>query len=313
MTVTFGQYTQHLKHSDIPFLGELIWYSVPMRAVAEYQPFVEALTDNGLDDRIPKPPSDADVFRRACTAAARKRVPVSGRTDVYENVLLRDVRTAAGHVWRQIVIEEVDGQNKRLSYEPKMELEYDPDIQDIIPTWLSTFHSTTDVVAGEIARDFAEWKGKLHSESIRQLIRGVVLSSRATIVRESGGVYFVMQDRIDRVRALERVLNTTGLTGEGVRVVTVPLIDDQNQREMIRRSFEDESVGEVQHMINEINDLLSGPEVTERKFLSMTKRMKDLKAKANDYTQLLDNNLDTTQLRLQALETRMLDLFKHQK
>lgn len=312
-TTTFSQYADHLKHSDLPFLGEIIYYSVPMRTSAEYEPFVKALSDAGFDDLIPRRPQDADTFRRACTAAQRKRVPVIGRA-TYENILIRDVRQAAGHVWKQIVIEEVDGQNKRLSYEPKLELEYDPDIDGIVPMWLTPEHETTRLAAQQIMNDFNDWKGQLTDHNIRKLITDVLATCNATETRASGGVYFVMESRMGRVRDLGKVLDITGVSGRGkVDLVTIPLIDDAKQREHIRNAFEDESVGEAQRMISEIEELLSGPEVSERKFIAMTKRMKELKDRANEYTQLLDDNLDGTQLRLQALETRMLDLFRHQK
>lgn len=300
---TFQGYLQAVQQARMPFLGELVWFTIPESTNVEYDEFVAKLKDFGLEKYTPRKPKDADVFRRVCSDAQRKKVPVS--EGVYINVLVRDVQQKLGHIWKQIVLEEVDSEGKRLSYNPVLELEYHDAL--IQAHWTNGSRSQ---LAWEtyvaIHDEFTDRRGKLHAFTIRELFRKVTTRGYATSVRESGGVYFI-RDRFHYV--VEALQELTGLV-EGATCVAVPLVNTVEQNEMVRIAFEDESVGEITRLIAEIKaDIANG--VTERRYNTLIQKRNELKKKAQEYAELLDNKLDTTQTWLDSLETNLIMLYKH--
>lgn len=305
---SFANYRRRMKSSSMPCLGELCWYTVAEALKIKHAAFLALCTQHGLEEYAPKMPKDVDVFRRACTKAQRKRVPVPN-TDVFENIMVRDVKSAAGHFWKHIVVETVDGDNRRLDHEAVIEVHFDPDTPDALEfTHLMTHRSTAvQEVAQAIGAGYTEWRGMVYGYSVREFIRAVVMSTGATVVRPSGGVYFVMEPKLDTIAKLDEIVThfAEKLPDGDLILHTVPLIDDARQREMLRAAVEAETAADIDKFVKEIDELLADDRATDARFAELASRKNALKAKTEEYATLLSDTLGGTELRMKKLESSL--------
>ena len=307
---TLTEYAERLRGGDRSmFLGELVWFSVGEAASIRHDLLLAELTTLKLESFCPRIPRDDDVFRRTCSQHQRKRVPTA-LDGVFENYLIRDVKRGAGQVVKHIVVEQVDGANKRLDYTPAISLTFDSKTGKIEVDVLS---ATPDAqvmnVAQLILQDFEREKGMVNSYGVRDLFRNILSMTGATSVRPGGGVYFVMQAKVEFVDALE-ALATKMLN---VEVTSVPLVDDRKQRQMVRKAVEAETVGEIDKMLADIDEIMSGPEITSDRFMAMSTQMRDVRSRTQEYGELLDEELGNVDFRLKILEAKMRQLYDHTK
>lgn len=304
----FASYAQDVKDKADAWLGCLVWFTIEVTTHVPYDRMVEMLDEVGLDDAAPRPPKDDDVFRRACTLAESKRNPVPG-TDKYENRLVRDVVKEGGFVWKHIVIETVDGNNKRLRFEPVLEVRFNPETSVIETEPLKNrVPNGAWETEARIRNEFDHWKGAVHDYAVRSLFRDVVLGANAVQVRPSGGVYFVMRERLSPIERLEELAGMMGIT-----MSVVPLLDDGKQRDMLRKAFEADTIGEIDKTLTEIDKIMSGPKITTKRFAAMAKRRQELRELTEQYGRLLEDNLNGVELRLRAYDNHMQKLFHHTK
>jgi uncharacterized protein DUF6744 len=300
----FSDYSNRLKTADVPSLGSLCWYTASEETAVPHADMEAHLQVVGLDAFTPKAPRDDDVFRRVCTNAQRKRVPTAD-PKVFENYLVRDVQRKGLKVTKQIVREQVDQSNKRLSYDPIVEVEYDSLASNLSYALLGVTNggSTAVNIAQEIETNFLANRNTLNGYAIRELFRRVLVSSYATGVRN--GVYFCGKAHADRIDALERLARMI----PNASFHSLPLVDDVKQRTMLREAFEAETVDELRRRLAEIDELLSSPnEVPLKRVLALRDEVKPLKAKLKQYAELLEDNLDGAVLELKAYDTKIVRL-----
>jgi hypothetical protein len=308
-TRTFSDYRRGLESSREAWLGELVWFTVPDATRISHDDLLVALKECALEDFAPPRPQDDDVFRRVCTAHQRKKVETPD-PDVFENYLIRDVKRSGGKCTKQIVVEQVNGANKRLSYAPAVQLEHDKSTGQVIIEELDTAEDSTQALnlAELIVQNYKHDRGTLNSMGIRWLLRTVLERSDATIVRPSGGIYFVSIMWADRVASLEKLGEKIGIT-----VHPCPLLDDKKQRAMLRAAFKAETVDEIDKMLGEIDTMLKGDEVPERKYLDMYNRMQAITARTGEYAELLEEEFGNAEFRMDILQKKTKQLLNHVK
>lgn len=301
----FADYAERLQNADhTAFLGDLCWYTVPEHTKIKYGILKAAATKVALEDFLPPPPLASDVFKRVCTMANRKRVETAD-PDVFVNVLLRNVKTLNRKVWKQIVIERVDGENKTLDYVSAYEVHFDGHQihftkMDDDPT------GAADEATVLISSEFKAWVGHVNAYGVREFFRRSLLGARATVVRPSGGIYFVLRMHADTVAGLDRLANEIPLTFH-----YLPLLDDSKQREMLQKAFEAETADEIDTMLGQVEKMLEGKPVTSEIAEDWIAKMVNVRDKTQDYEQILDEKLGNTEFRLQQFERATKALLNH--
>lgn len=312
MSVTqYSEYSSRIRGlgSD-NWLGSLCWFSVSESVAIDRDEFGLKLNALGLGNYLPPAPRDDNVFRQVCTNAQRRRVPTA--TGTFENILVRDVSRKGGIVNKQIVIEEVDAANKRLSYQPVYEVAFDG--QEIQTSFIGAgvpgaSGASVDAVLDQIRAAFVSQQGKLNSYSIREVIRRVFGTAQATTVRSGGGVYFVMAEHAGLLASLEGLAERV----DGMSVHSLPLVDDVRQRTMVKEAFEAETVGEIDRRLGEIETLLKGPEIPESKLQALMAEMKELTDKTETYADLLEETMGNAEFRIKVYKSKIRQLFDHVK
>ncbi len=309
-TVQYTKYVERLRsgNTDV-LLGSLAWYSVIEATRITHADLVAALTLVGLEAHQPPAPKDDDVFRRVCTSHQRKKVETDN-PDIFENYLIRDVKKTEGEFVKQIVVEQVNAKGKKLGYNPAVQLAFTVGSTKIEVTPISKrpFPQAANL-AELIKRDFRAERGTLNAYGIREMFRRIVLGTGATVVRPTGGVYFVMEAQRPTVDAM------VALSAQipGTTFHPVPLINDKEQQAMLKAAFEEETVSTVEKRLSEIDAMLAGPEITSRRYADLIAEMKVVSARTEEYREILDDKLSGSDLILRSLNSKLKKLFLHVK
>lgn len=295
------------------FLGRCCYYQITENSHVDHNQFCQALLSVGLDQMLPPVPRNSDVFKRACTAAQEKRVPTSV-DGVFANFMIREVGKDPDNIWRRVVAETVDSMGQTLTYTEMADIHFQR------PTGAITITPLTVVIDGAVDQHLVDeaarvttavknlyvgWQNTLTPFAVRELIRKIIRGLNATILRD--GLYFVKEQHAGKVEAVEQVVNQTP---GGSLFNSFPLIDDSKQREMLRQSFEAESVGEVDRLLGEIREIMvdSSQRITSDRFAGLKMEYDALRRKCADYSDLLDTAMVETASRLEVMDAGLFEL-----
>jgi hypothetical protein len=303
------EYKDRAKLDPTMWLGQAIAFRVAEACLISHDDLRKQLKAIGLEQFTPRAPKDEDVFRRVASGHARKRVPTA-TAGIFENYLIRDVSRGGGRCTKQIVVEVVDGTNKRLDYAPVVQLDFDGGLVShhrILPTGSRVDSTQAENLAELIAADYAAERGQLNSYAVREMLRRVLADCMAVPFLTGGGLYFVSPVWTNRITEVE------GMKVPGMEMHSFPILDDTKQREMLRKSIEAETNEAMDKMLGEIETMLDGPEIPESTFRAMVERRSETKTKAKDYADMLDETLDNTNFRMQMVDAAMRKLLDHVK
>lgn len=297
--------------NDDIYLGRVVWYSLSEASRINHGEFCLNVHNEGMNWDLPPVVQPHDLFRRVTTDAQRRKVPLLSNgipTGEHVNYNFREVGCDADHIWRQLVAEVLDRNGHRLTYAVLHEVTFHRNgglitDQDIAPdgTPLVLCEPVADIVE-QVRVKFNEQYDTLTPFTIREYVRRVIRNCGATVLRD--GVYFIKghQPEID---ALDNIVNVI----PGGMFHSLPLIDDRKQRDMLRQAFEDESVVEIDKLINEVTEFLrEGKKVTTKKFGDFLGRYNDVRVKVVDYSDLLDTAMVLTATRLEVVSDALGEL-----
>lgn len=306
-SATLRNYKETIDQETV--LGRLWWYSVNNMVIA-HDAARQALAACGLEHLTPAVPKDYDVFRRVSSDAKRTRVPTS-REGVFKNYLIREVSDENGIAIRRVVIETRNAAGKRLSYDQALEMQFDKESGKVGFECISELQRVSnDPAVGEIQQaiiaQYAAERGALNSYAIRELIRKVLLSSGATCVRESGGVYFLLEQRCTTMDALEPFFD---YIGEALNVHSLPVPDNDKQRGMVRRAFEAESTGRLDALMAEIAEIRKdGKPISQERYERIMNDYQELVGKTKVYGEVLEHSLGGVETRLGLASQQVVQL-----
>lgn len=320
MPGTLDEHVQRVeKLDDDLLLGRLCWYTVhEMRGNNSRQmnvshaSVVAGLNAVGLGGRVPPVVRDHDVFKRVCTDSQMKKVPTA-QEGIFENYLLREISSPSENIiTRRIVVETVDKSGKKLDYKQLRDIEFDRGTSVIRhrarpDEYVHINMRTLNDITQKVKDDFLAQKGMLTSWSIREFIRSLLNGFGATCVRAGGAVYFLQEARSTNLDALEKFVN--GLPDGLAEFHSLPLIDDQKQREMVRKAFEAETSGAIDEVMGEIAEINGkDSKISSDRYARLVTQYQTLDSKTKEYRDLLEVNLGETHSRLSLFQEQILNL-----
>jgi hypothetical protein len=274
---------------EVQFLGYLTWFSISDCRVTKSQ-LEAAFAAAGLDEKgLPKEISPRDAFRRACKAGEiRTQELGNGR---FLNILIRDVKSDKDQIIRQLVREVVDAKNIRLEYLPVADLVFTEDNLHVIPRQLMNGHEQKSLRCIEEA--YTVEKDHYNGRTIRDIVQDALWGCSPVSVRQSGGVYFVPEKYGDTMKSLQafvKDVNNYVTTGGRSALYMIPVIDAEEQRQMLQESLEDQVKNETETMIEEMTKMLkSGLKVTQAVAQKYIERAKGLRSLVKEYAEVLDD------------------------
>jgi hypothetical protein len=139
----------------------------------------------------------------------------------------------------------------------------------------------------EVQNRYHHYCVNLDGNAIRKIVRDYVIDLNAISVKPSGGVYFVHKDKRDRLQAIQQFVQ--GL-GTGSTFHTLPLVDTDEQRDMLSDAFQTEVESDVEELLRDIaalNEQFTGKDIPSEKYDAVLERYTTLITRSEEYTTVL--------------------------
>lgn len=305
------------------FLGSLLWFSISQADVNLDTARAE-LANVGLNtDTLRKILRPIDAFKKASRDISKKFKPSAG---IRSEILVRPVGEDGGEqAHRHLILERAvvsGGTARRISYDKvgqvvfnrgaKEKGEYfgysvesrrtggnmSSPLTDEEEAWL-------DSSLASFADRFDHLLHYMDSHAVRSFVRDYIERLSGTLVKESGGLYFVSQEHVEEVAALG-----TWVRSIGSQFHSLPLLNLVEQRQMIMDAFEDETIKEVERLMLEVQKILADPDrqIEERTFDTYGVRAAELTGKVQEYSDMLGNRADRAAAEISIYSQQVLAL-----
>jgi len=302
MTKSFTEHVEEARATDqADWLGSLVYFHVSESNV-EHKKLAKFLKLADLEKFTPSEPRDDDVFRRVFFDGKRRSGLPTDEEGVTENINIFQVSRKGGDIVKRVVVVTVDSDGAELGFKEKLELDFQLAKSDNGPRIrnLNGRHSQSTALVQRLLADYHEQRGCVNANAMRGVVRDVIESCRPTQLRP--GLYFVPAEHADTVSNLEGV----GKALPGTTVHSIPLVDDEKQRHNLKEAFQDEVTTECDRLLSELNVVLSSKdELTQAKGGAYTQAIANQRAKLETYRELLADNLDTAEMRIAVLQTKL--------
>jgi len=294
--------------TDDTILGYIAWYTITKPKLT-HDDIMQLVIDNGLDPVIvPKPPRAGDAFKRACRYSERLGLDIPYSPNK-ANFLIRPVAQTIEDVERHLVLEIRDPDGRRLTHQTAAELRFerktgvlhvkmeklDDDLQPLLEETMDNFAS--------ILKDSTKY---VEAQVIRRMIRSQLEYMNAVLARSKGSVYFIPKKHKKLMEGLETF---TASCGKGSVFHSIPLVDDTKQQELVKNAFEEGVHEQSQQIISELSAYVSqSKEITANAWNDYKQRLVALTHKANEYSELVDFELNQSQTELEAVQAQLQEM-----
>lgn len=319
-----GSYLQQIE--ALPpeaFLGSLVFFSIS-QADVELDDARAELTRLGLPlDGLRKNLRPTDAYRKASAAMARKFKEVDG---VRAELLVRSLGEDAEQAYRQLILERVstkEGRKRRVFYEKVASVTWNRGTRGSNGEYLG--HSveserTTHLLGSPLTAEEDEWLTvalrtfpdnyermltHLDTHAVRSYVRETIYDHLGgTCVKGSGGLYFVKQDHADIVARLGEWVR-----GVGSEFHSLPLLNLQDQREMILAAFEEETLEDVGKLQEEIARMIkAGTPILAKTYDQFVEKAVVHAARARDYGTAMGRRAERAEIQIHMLHAQAMQL-----
>ena len=302
-TDTFEHYRQAL--AGLPadkFIGSILWFTVPDPSITRSD-LEQHFFDLGLDERfLPRPISAVNAFRRATGEAENEYdLPQEGQSAL---LFIEEVDYDSERVERHVMRRVRDRKGKQLSYETVGQAVFYRasraakarglggesvkwTILDQRLTLRSDEHDIVRDFINETNQSYRHLCDYLTPDAIRAVFRNYIAFLNAISVRPSGGVYFVHRTRQDTVDLLTELARR--LSG-GVALHSLPLIDTEEQRDMLSEAYQDEVEKEVEKLLGQVAEINAKHKgkIPPGKYAELQEAWNDLSERSKEYTTIFN-------------------------
>ncbi len=285
-------------------LGQLTWYTIHDTEVSRDH-IAEQLRMAGLPAHFAPPPiHPADAFRRATSAMETRRIP--GPEGVFENYLVREVRSDKEEILRHLVKEVVDASNRRLDYRPIAHLRLNKTNQhmsaDVVD---ATDPDATTNLASTAHERYQRFLAVYQGRHLREVVLSLLRSLSPVAVRPSGGVYFVPAE-------YEAVLGQiqTFVQSVHAEMWRVPMMDMGDSRAVLSHSVGQEVETSGERLVDRLTQLLGQRgTLSDRERVRALDELERLQKMTQQYSALLDDKLLSVRVNLEVAQKQVRSLF----
>jgi hypothetical protein len=323
---------------DDAVLGHIVWFTIsdqPHNLDDMTKTFDRLMLDSAV---LPQETTAFSAYEKACSRIVGIAKPYTihagnpvlgiGPT-VGEVMAVREVSRNGDTVYRQMVREVRDSQQRRLSYQPIVNLDFSKGKPDKVTRKiernshrLRASVDTTKIQPGEqkhieelIKLWYAEFD-RLHDfvdgDRVRKCVREYLLFLNA--IKMKDGVYFVHRSRESELFALQEFVRT--LTGCNLEVMPIP--EMARLRESVIAAWEREAVEDFQNVVQQITHLRSTRDtITSAALAKVTDQYQRTMRKAMEYGRALHVNQEMSagaaEYALAALNTLQADFIRQEE
>lgn len=266
---------------------------------------------NNIPESYVKTISHADAFRRASSSIKNRVLYITGGNGHDKvRVEIDEVKCDSDSIKRIIGIKRVDEVNEDISYEPMGEILFNRVGNTCVATPLAApgdcdyqiFRDLCD----EVENKYADWSVYHNKDTVRNIINRIIADTHPVNLMPTGLCKFIPQLSTDLLYHLKDALGEMSSYGSGGRNImeVIPVIDTEEQRELVEKNFTAEITNELFGFTQELKDVLTKKQsLSVRTAASYIDKFNLLKQKAQEYESLLGIYVDSIHQQItQSLE-----------
>lgn len=279
-------------------VGWIFYYSIP----DEYKPATtiqRAMKAADLPEEwAPRARQKVHVFQEACRSAEGSRSNGKRREVVVNEVTNNNTKCAY-----QVTLRTWDDENEVIEHEKSMRVTFDKakgNIDKFEPLDAEAFHELEGLV-DEIREHFDSHAARIPGHKIRTIIRQQLEKAGAENMSDSGrsAIYFIENAKRPLLDSVAKFLSTL-YTGKGGHtrgsLHSIPMVNDEGQREMLKRKFVENCDEDLKQYRNMLLDLVKGQNERQRGYRAdllnnLQRRRRELTERVERFQGILNDSM----------------------
>lgn len=291
-------------NQEIPqdmLLGNLLFTNlIDMRIpVAD---LISIFQSNNIPDSYVRTISEADAFRRASSSIKNRILLLNAATEKVR-VEVDEVKSDYEGIKRIIGVKKVDEVAEDISYQPVGEIIFNRTNNLCTATPLFApgdvdYQAIRDL-CDEVENKYQDWSVYHNKDTVRNIINRIISDTHPVNLMPTGLCKFIPQTSTDLLYNLKQALiemqsyASTPTTSRNIMEI-IPVIDTEEQRNLIEKNFTAEITDELFSFTQELKDVLQKKQVlSTRTANAYIEKFNILKAKAKEYESLLGIYVDS--------------------
>ena len=291
-------------NQEIPqdmLLGNLLFTNlIDMRIpVAD---LISIFQSNNIPDSYVRTISEADAFRRASSSIKNRILLLNAATEKVR-VEVDEVKSDYEGIKRIIGVKKVDEVSEDISYQPVGEIIFNRTNNLCTATPLFApgdvdYQAIRDL-CDEVENKYQDWSVYHNKDTVRNIINRIISDTHPVNLMPTGLCKFIPQTSTDLLYNLKQALMemqsyaSTPTMSRNIMEI-IPVIDTEEQRNLIEKNFTTEITDELFSFTQELKDVLQKKQVlSTRTANAYIEKFNILKAKAKEYESLLGIYVDS--------------------
>lgn len=291
-------------NQEIPqdmLLGNLLFTNlIDMRIpVAD---LISIFQSNNIPDSYVRTISEADAFRRASSSIKNRILLLNAATEKVR-IEVDEVKSDYEGIKRIIGVKKVDEVAEDISYQPVGEIIFNRTNNLCTATPLFApgdvdYQAIRDL-CDEVENKYQDWSVYHNKDTVRNIINRIISDTHPVNLMPTGLCKFIPQTSTDLLYNLKQALMemqsyaSTPTMSRNIMEI-IPVIDTEEQRNLIEKNFTTEITDELFSFTQELKDVLQKKQVlSTRTANAYIEKFNILKAKAKEYESLLGIYVDS--------------------
>ena len=291
-------------NQEIPqdmLLGNLLFTNlIDMRIpVAD---LISIFQSNNIPDSYVRTISEADAFRRASSSIKNRILLLNAATEKVR-VEVDEVKSDYEGIKRIIGVKKVDEVSEDISYQPVGEIIFNRTNNLCTATPLfapgDVDYQAIHDLCDEVENKYQDWSIYHNKDTVRNIINRIISDTHPVNLMPTGLCKFIPQTSTDLLYNLKQALTemqsyaSTPTMSRNIMEI-IPVIDTEEQRNLIEKNFTAEITDELFSFTQELKDVLQKKQVLSiRTANAYIEKFNILKEKAKEYESLLGIYIDS--------------------
>lgn len=263
---------------------------------------ISIFQSNNIPDSYVRTISEADAFRRASSSIKNRILLLNAATEKVR-VEVDEVKSDYEGIKRIIGVKKVDEVAEDISYQPVGEIIFNRANNLCTATPLFApgdvdYQAIRDL-CDEVENKYQDWSVYHNKDTVRNIINRIISDTHPVNLMPTGLCKFIPQTSTDLLYNLKQALiemqsyASTPTTSRNIMEI-IPVIDTEEQRNLIEKNFTAEITDELFSFTQELKDVLQKKQVlSTRTANAYIEKFNILKAKAKEYESLLGIYVDS--------------------
>ena len=281
-------------------LGRIVWYSVSEQTVA-HEVLEDKLAKAGVPREMwPARTRPVDAFK----AAVRD---VQDKDYVVEYERYHDPQTGALKTDSKTMLIVDRTHDTAIDALPvAMKVAFDPKYQTLtFSAGPRIEQARSKVMEDVIQQRYVVYRESFNAGDIREMIVNAIRASWATVLKKSGGIYFVPEAHTAGVEAIAKVVEDL----QDCEMVAVPVIDAEPERRTVLKRYEKATLERIEELMLRVRETVqAGEPIVPSEYKRVLDELEYLREQKEKYEELLDTAMGKVDVEMQVLASELLKL-----